>query len=491
VELVARQTHLSGDTLMLHSRSPLAGVLACVVVAAAGCSSDGGGDTTPSAELVLAIFAGATQSGTVGAAVATPPAVKVTDDDGDPQAGVDVAFSVTGGGGSIVGATQTTDAEGVARVGSWNLGNIAGANTLRASVDGATGSPVTFTATGIAGAAAAVAKLAGDAITSAAGLAVSAKPSVKVTDQFGNGVSGVAVTFAVASGGGSATGTSQTTAADGSATVGSWTLGTGLGANTMTATAAGLQTPATFTITAVAGPVASIVKLAGDNQTGIVGALLGIAPSVRVADQFGNDIAGQNVTFAIGQGGGSVTGGTQTSNASGVATAGGWTLGATPGANTLTATAATFTVTFTANATAAFNALQYAGTYAGTWQNTTFGSVGTGNAIVTVNELASTATATVTVTGPVLGTGGVITSANGAYTSSGVTFNTDVPPMGIVSATLSPTGSVTATGTNVPAPGIDSWSATGTLTATSLNLTFTVNFSGGGPPATGTITLTK
>ena len=39
-------------------------------------------------------------------------------------------------------------------VGSWTLGTVAGTNTLTATCAGLTGSPVTFTATGLAGPAA-------------------------------------------------------------------------------------------------------------------------------------------------------------------------------------------------------------------------------------------------------------------------------------------------------------------------------------------------
>ena len=46
----------------------------------------------------------------------------------------------------------------------------------------------------------------GDGQVATAGAAVATAPSVKVTDAGGNPVSGVSVTFAVASGGGSATG---------------------------------------------------------------------------------------------------------------------------------------------------------------------------------------------------------------------------------------------------------------------------------------------
>jgi hypothetical protein len=93
-----------------------------------------------------------------------------------------------------------------------------------------------------------------------------------------------------------------------------------------------------------------VEKTAGDNQTADDGTAVAIPPAVTVRDANGNPVAGVSVIFAVGMGGGTVTGGSQVTNASGVATVGSWTLGAT-GTNTLTATAASLPpVTFTATA---------------------------------------------------------------------------------------------------------------------------------------------
>ena len=73
------------------------------------------------------------------------PTVLVSDSQDNPVAGVTVSFSVASGGGSITGATQTTDASGMAQVGSWTLGSAA-TQTLEAAAPGLTGSPLTFTA---------------------------------------------------------------------------------------------------------------------------------------------------------------------------------------------------------------------------------------------------------------------------------------------------------------------------------------------------------
>jgi hypothetical protein len=76
--------------------------------------------------------------------------VRVVDDRGQPVAGITVAFVVTGGGGRVESAEQTTNAEGIARVGSWTLGSSPGTNTLEARAGSLEGSPVVFTAEGTA-----------------------------------------------------------------------------------------------------------------------------------------------------------------------------------------------------------------------------------------------------------------------------------------------------------------------------------------------------
>src|SRR4051812_13167919 len=69
-------------------------------------------------------------------------------------------------------------------------------------------------------------KTAGDAQTGTVGAAASVPPTVTIKDSRGRGVPGLAVEFAVASGGGSVTVAATTTDAAGVAKAGSWTLGT-------------------------------------------------------------------------------------------------------------------------------------------------------------------------------------------------------------------------------------------------------------------------
>lgn len=229
---------------------------ALLAVLAALLVSCGGDKMTNSDSPTMVKFAGDGQSATVGTAVSVRPAVKVTDKNNAVVAAATVTFAVAGGGGSITGATAVTGADGVATVGSWTLGSTAGSNSLTASSVGTIGSPLTFTATATAvPVATAMTKQAGDAQTGVVSSAVAVAPAVKLVDASGNPVAGVAVTFAVATGGGSVTGASATTNALGIATVGSWTLGATAGANTLTATATGsgiTGNPATFTATGTA-----------------------------------------------------------------------------------------------------------------------------------------------------------------------------------------------------------------------------------------------
>ena len=92
---------------------------------------------------------------------------------------------------------------------------------------------------------------AGDSQFATVGLPVPVNPAVLVTDESGRPVQGVAVTFAVTSGGGRATGTNAVSDSAGFAAVGSWTLGPALGTNTLTATVSGDVDPIVFTAIAL------------------------------------------------------------------------------------------------------------------------------------------------------------------------------------------------------------------------------------------------
>ncbi|MEW5915280.1 MAG: Ig-like domain-containing protein [Gemmatimonadota bacterium] len=302
---------------------------------------------TAGAPASLSAVSPTTLSAGVGALVATPPSVRVVDNGGNPVPNVNVTFAITQGGGQLTGATPTTNAQGIATVGSWRLGNSVGTNVVSASVSGIS-QPITFTATATAGPPAAIVIIAGDAQTVPINRPVPIAPTVQVRDAAGNPASGVAVTFTVGSGGGLVIGGIQTTDASGNATVGAWFVGGAAGTNTLVASSPGLAS-ATFTATATAGPPVSMTAVSLVVQGGNAGAAAASPPSVVVRDALGNPAAGVTVTFAVTAGGGTLVDPVRTTGANGVATVTTWTLGPTPGVNTVVASSPGLpSVTFTA-----------------------------------------------------------------------------------------------------------------------------------------------
>jgi hypothetical protein len=99
--------------------------------------SCGGGDALgPGQAATMSANSSLFVTALAGAQVPELPSVLVGDVHGQPVAGVPVTFAVTGGGGTVSGATATTNASGIATVGGWTLGTGAGANTLTATTGG-------------------------------------------------------------------------------------------------------------------------------------------------------------------------------------------------------------------------------------------------------------------------------------------------------------------------------------------------------------------
>ncbi len=201
--------------------------------------------------------------------------------------------------------------------------------------------------------------VAGDGQTGGVGIALPIPISIIVRGNSGP-LAAIAVTFTVSAGGGSVAQATVPSSPTGSAST-VWTLGGTLGAQTVTVTAGGAP-PVTFTATALAGPAALVSVVQGNNQTATIGQLLPGPHQVRVTDAFGNPRSGETVTFVAVTGGGQLTGTVQISDATGIATLGGWTLGLLPGFQSVEARvagAATATIIAIANPIppAAFNAV--------------------------------------------------------------------------------------------------------------------------------------
>ena len=334
-------TWSSSDTTKV-SVGATTGVATAVAPGAAQITATSGAANKSVAVAVVQVAAqvskvsGDAQTNTVGKALAQPLVVSVVDSTAHVIAGASVTFAVTAGGGTAGSPTATTSANGQAQS-TWTVGTTSGAQHMSAGAGAAP--PVQFTATATPGAANKISKQAGDGQTRGSGTLVLTPPSVVVRDTFNNAVPGVAVTFSVPDvASGSVTGASQTTNASGVATVGGWTLGA-IGTDTLLATVNGTSIAATFTATSQAiGAPANVALLVGDHQPGLEGYGVNVRPAVLVTDAGSSPVPNATVTFAVASGGGSVTGGTATTNGSGIAQVGKWTLGAAAGVNTLTAT---------------------------------------------------------------------------------------------------------------------------------------------------------
>jgi alpha-tubulin suppressor-like RCC1 family protein len=288
----------------------------------------------------MQIVSGDGQQAVVGTELPTPLVVKVLDSAGAAVNSQVVNFRVVAGGGSVFAGTSVTNSSGLAQE-RWTLGtSTADSQRVEArAVDNVTGAPLTFAvfkAVALPGPPASVMKVAGDAQAAVVATVVTVPPAVRVADGYGNPVPAIAVTYAVASGGGSVAPPTRTTNDTGVAIVTSWTLGPVVGANSLTATVTGLPSVA-FTANGIAGAPASIAINSGNNQSAVAGSVVPIPPSVVVKDAKGNLVPGVFVTFSVASGGGSVFGGTAVTDSTGIATVTRWTLGPTVGINTLTA----------------------------------------------------------------------------------------------------------------------------------------------------------
>lgn len=313
----------------------------------------GGGDG-PQVPTTFAPNAGSTTTltGVVATQSGAAPQVQILDAKGKGIRGLRVRWRTGAASGVVANDSILTDASGIASSGGWTLGTSAGLQTLTATADGL--SPIVFTANVAAGPVANLVRLSQDGQQAAVNSNVPQPPSVRAQDAFGNPVAGVVVTFSVASGGGTITPEQQTTDQNGIATAAAWKLGTAVGQQIARATAPG-ATQAAFSATAVAGPPADMLKVAGDDQQGVAGNALPISPGVRVVDAFGNPVGGVPVTFTPGPNSGTVTFGTVvTDAATGTAFVGSWILG-TAASQTLVATSTSVpgkSLTFTATAIA-------------------------------------------------------------------------------------------------------------------------------------------
>ncbi len=329
----------------------LGAIISSIVVGSCGDSTSPDGTPGPAASFV--IVSGDHQEDTVGQELPQPLVARITDASGRAVPGAVVSFVVTSGGGSVFSPAAQANAQGVVQ-NRWTLGTSTAPPQqveVRA-VNPTTGAPIVFgrfQATARPDRPATLAKTAGDGQQGIAGATLPNAPEVRVTDQYGNPVPGVSVSWAVANGGGTLSAATSTTDATGHATV-EWTLGPAAGQGSITATIAGLP-PQSFSAFAAAGTPAHVRVAEGNGQQGRVATALPNPLGAMVVDANENPVAGVAVTWTMVTGNGTITPRAAVTDANGIVRAD-WGLGTVVGSQSVRASVAGVgDVDFTATAT--------------------------------------------------------------------------------------------------------------------------------------------
>lgn len=314
-----------------------------------------------------------------GGTVVPDPAVLITDVAGNPVAGVDVTFAEVNGGG-VVGGAQVTNAQGIATVDSWTIGTLAGTQyQIRATVDGLTGSPVTFSTRAAAGSAGKLVMVQQPSSSASSAVPFAQQPTVQIQDANGNDVAsaGRAITAVVASGpGGVIVGTAiAATNAAGLATFTNLAITGPAGEYTLNFGGVNLTNVASGPIMLAAGAATRLAFTLQPSST-VAGAAIAPPPRVTIQDALGQTVAATNpITISIGAnpGTGTLTGTRTDAAANGVASfpnlkinraGSGYTLTASA-AGLSTATSAPFNITGGSAATIAASSPLPATTVAG------------------------------------------------------------------------------------------------------------------------------
>jgi len=310
--------------------------VACLAAAAA-CGRGGNLDTPDeAAPATIAVADGDAQQGVVGAPLAGPLVVRVSDESGHPAQDARVSFHATAGGGTVDPAEMITDANGRAST-MGRLGTTAGGWEARAVVttrDGALLEAIFHAVAAPAGPDVLVVA-EGDGQTAEAGRILDDSLAVRVLDRFGNPVPGVLLAWQPQEDG-SVSPVETATGAAGIAKA-ERRLGPGAGIQHTVVSIAGADKPSlTFTHTARKGAPAALLYVSGDGQSGVIGQELGAPVVVKVNDRSGNPLEAIEVSWSVASGGGTVAPATVSTSADGTASAA-WTIGDLLGRQTLTA----------------------------------------------------------------------------------------------------------------------------------------------------------
>ena len=283
----------------------------------------------PGPVAVFDVVSGSGQEGTAGFVMREQLSVVAADEFGNPVTGATVTWAVRSGGGDIA-PSGVTDAAGVAKA-WWRLGNVVDApQAATATLQGRT---VEFTAFAGVTPGTTILKRSSDGVGTA-GMELSHPLVVRVLHANGTAVVGVPVTWTVSQGGGSLSASSLTDISGEAST--RWTFPAAAGAYSVRA-AISSGAAVTFAGMAYAGAPASIERVTPDMNAQVGRA---ITISARVRDAGGNPVPHALVSWATADG--SLQPATSMTDGLGIAQTS-WTMPATVGSYTATASVAGFT----------------------------------------------------------------------------------------------------------------------------------------------------
>ena len=263
----------------------------------------------------LSVVSGNAQSATVATTVPLPLTVTALEPySRNTFPGVTVTFTDGGKGGTFNPSTAVTDQTGSVST-SYLLPSKSGSYTLTASATSY--SPGLFTETAFPGPATALGRQKGNLQTGPVATPLPIPLTAKANDIYGNGVSGITISYSDGGAGGLLSSNPVTTDRTGLAPV-TYTTPTVPGTVKISASATGLKT-VTFSETVTAGPAAKTTSTSGNGQSGPPSTQLALPLVVTVTDQYGNVVPGARVAFGDGGAGRSFSSNPIATDASGVA----------------------------------------------------------------------------------------------------------------------------------------------------------------------------
>ena len=267
----------------------------------------------------IEVVSGNGQTGTVGQPLGNPMVVLVTDPEGRPVSGVEVAFIPPDGAELTPNDTVLTGSDGKATV-LYTLATVSGQQTIEARAKPVVPSPsltTTFSHTAEPEVATQLVMADGNGQIAEVQTALEDSLAVKAADRFGNGVAGIEVTWQAADG--AVSPTTMVTGADGRAAT-QLTLAQRTGVYRTTATAELEGSPVAFEATGTAPPSPQLVVVTQPSSGASAGLPFARQPVVQLQDAVGAPLlrADVSVTVQIATGGGSLGGSTTArSNAEG------------------------------------------------------------------------------------------------------------------------------------------------------------------------------